>query len=365
MSERPRFQPFQLLDDRLLNGEIAWRREVRARHVSEVHGGEPTRIGPGPILAGTTVGHHSGIVRLAFDWVAGGLRQARVIVGDRVRMKLSSGAGQKPDNHAFGRLATERLGVRGLVFPTAKPKPETPRPLPFRLHHRAYDNDEGLTEAMVLEVARPVGDQRQIGFSIGRVHDPVLGGTGTETASQANLFMRELTVLSGGGVRVAGRLEVRGRVIEQSPEAGAGAGPQPTQEDLIAAWLRTPEGQAERKRIEQEAEQDFTLKILKPKRKSDPPRIEFRYRVTNGTTMPMRNLHAYTTAVTAGQNGAPVWYQLPPPPTSTVVKDGGTVETSAEIALATSSGIIDLRVFVAGNATYDVPVTAFAIAKGV
>lgn len=266
-----------------------------------------------------------------------GHRQVVVRAAGRDRVVLTRLADGSASNQLLGDVSTRRAGAQ--QFRLAAPKTQEGKQRPWRIYHRSAADET--PEALCIAVGQSKEDVPTPAFSVGR--STVDGG-----------FIRQLYIQPGGPLRLAGKLVVTGRIVEKPPKNDVGE--EIDQKAAVAAWLKTPEGEAARQQILDELEAGLTVVAIEPT-KSDLL-VSFRWEVLNGSNVELRHLRLFGSVFPADAERA-AWEEIPLDPSKTTLPSEGKASSArpAQLPLPEPPGGRRLRLLVVGLATYDIAVS--------
>ena len=324
-------------------------------------------------------------LRVPAKGVAAGYdRRAWAVSIGREILTLGWQVGAKVAGTLRGSLASGGLSCGSLRL--KQPGPAPTEASPFRLLRVAADRKKKTPEMLMIELAAPADPEAGKSRPDPKppvegkpAETPVLPPPGLRIgAMMSGGFVRLFEVIPGRGVVIRGDFNNRPRIIVRKPP-----GNEPSDEQLVQAFLRTEAGQKERKRIEDE------VKTIEPVITSGPTLTdagEGQKKAAFGWTLDKKSADIKVTRLKAMAAlapvesvtvvGAPIWTELTHLPATTLEKgtplsDSGSVvlavpqvKTSASAAPTPHTGRLKMLLLFAAESDYGIAVTKFTEKEG-
>ena len=297
-----------------------------------------------------------------------------VAVGHDV-LTLGWAAGSKIIGRLRGSLASDGLSCTAVQLMRSGPAPAAAKP--FRLLRVAADRKAKTPETLMIELAG-AGDPAAAKTK----PDPAPAGTKGDAdkssakpkvnlpppglrigAAGADGFVPLLEVIPGRGIVMRGNVDEVRRIVRKPPSG------EPSDEQLMQAFLRTDAGKKEVERIKAAAEK-IVLAVSNTvvTDSAEKRRCDFGWTLTNSPDLTLSRLKVMATLMirdkvpTPGQlNPAPVWTEMLPPPEKTALAKGEST-TGRNTVFGSKPDRTHpswLGVLIAAESEYGLPVTAY------
>jgi hypothetical protein len=290
------------------------------------------------------------------------LRGWLVAVGHDV-LTLTWEAGSRIAGRLRGHLASDGLSCAAMRLAQPGPAPTVAKP--FRLLRVAADRKAKTPETLMIELAA-AGDPAAAKAKpdpANANHPPPGLRIG---AADANGFVPLLEVIPGRGVVMRGNVKPVRRIVRKPP------GSEPSDEQLMQAFLRSDAGKKELRRIKEDTA-NIKLDFKSPTVSDGNRRCDFSWTLTNGADLKLSRLKVMATLMIRDEvtdpsktTPAPVWTELASPEKTKLSKGESAGKSNNTVVGSATPGAgqdLFLGVLVAAESDYGVPVTIYQEGK--